>query len=77
MRSLRHRSFCSVKTKSYVVGHPIAVGIAQHGLEESNGVGEGGCSIGYVEAVENAIAECVEPGLHTSGEWRGAWDKFD
>ena len=37
----------------------------------------GGRSVRWVELVEDAVAEGVEPGLHAVGEWRGAGDEVD
>jgi hypothetical protein len=76
-QAFSQRSFDSVEAKSYVVGSPVAVSIAEDGFEEIDGIGEGGCSIDRAEVVKDAITEGVEPGLHASGEWRGPRDEYD
>lgn len=66
-----------MEAEADVVGGPVAVGVAEGGFEEDDGVGERGCSVGWAELVENAVAEGVEPGFHAVGEWRGTGDQVD
>ena len=54
--------FCGgVETQANVVGGPVAVGVAEDGFEQSDGAGESCCAVVWGEAVEDAIAEGVEP----------------
>ena len=66
-----------VETQADVVCGPVAVVVAEDGFEEGEGVGDGCGAIGRVELVEDAIAECVEPGFHAIGEWGGAGNQVD
>jgi hypothetical protein len=66
-----------VEAEADVVGDPVAVGVSENGFEERDGVGNGLRSIGWVKAVEDSVAEGVEPGLHAVGEWSGARDEVD
>ena len=64
----RALGFCGgVKTQANVVGGPVAVGVAEDGFEQSDGAGESCCAVGGREAVENAVAEGIEPGVHAGG----------
>jgi hypothetical protein len=69
--------FGGVEAEADVVGGPVAVGVAEGGFEQSDGVGDCCRAVGWVELVEDAVAEGVEPGLHTVGEWGGAGDQVD
>ena len=54
--------FCGgVEAQADVVGGPVAVGVAEDGFEQSDGAGESCCAVVWGEAVEDAIAEGVEP----------------
>jgi len=50
-----------VEAESNVVGDPVSVSIAEHGLEQGDGVGESGCAIVWSEAVEDSVAKRVQP----------------
>ena len=66
-----------METESYIISGPITVSVAEDGLEEVDGVGEGGRSVDWVEMVEYTVTEGVEPGLHAVGEGSRTWDEFD
>ena len=71
-----------MEAEANVVGGPVSVGVSEDGFEQSNGVGDrGGAGIlwmcGWVELIEDAVAEGVEPGFHAVQEWSGAGDEID
>ena len=66
-----------MKAETDVVGAPVAVSVAENGLEQSDRVCECGGAVRGIELVEDAVAEGVEPGFHAVGEWRGAGDEVD
>jgi hypothetical protein len=66
-----------VEAEANVVGGPVAIGVAEDGFEQGNGVDECFGAVGWVELVEDAVAKGVEPGFHAVGEWRGAGDEVD
>ena len=74
-RNRRRLLFCSclclaeggVEAETDIVCGPITVGVAQDGFEQGDGVGESDCTILRIEAVEDAVAEGVEPGIHAAG----------
>jgi hypothetical protein len=66
-----------VEAETDVVGGPVAVGVAERGLEERDGLFDGAGAVGRREEIEDAVAEGVEPGLHTVGERGRARDEVD
>jgi hypothetical protein len=50
-----------VEAEPNVVSGPVSVGITEDGFEQGDGGSECGRAISWVEAVENSIAEGVEP----------------
>jgi hypothetical protein len=56
-----------VEAQADVVGDPVAVGVANHWFEQSYGLAYGLGAIGGIEAVEDAVAEGVEPVFHAAG----------
>ena len=78
-KSLRMSACCltlfgGVETEADVVGGPVAIGVAEDGFEERYGLGEDCGAVGWGELIEDSVAEGVEPGVHTVGEWGGAWN---
>ena len=78
-KSLRMSACCltlfgGVEAEADVVGGPVAIGVAEDGFEERYGLGEDCGAVGWGELIEDSVAEGVEPGVHTVGEWGGAWN---
>src|ERR1700679_1561122 len=69
--------FGRVEAETDVVGGPVAIGVAEGWFEQSDCFGYCDCAISWVELIEDAVAEGVEPGFHAVGEWRGAGDESD
>ena len=66
-----------VESEATVVGEPVAFGVAQDGAEEGDGFGDGVGTVLGVEAVQDSVAEGVEPGFHACGQGGWAGDEFD
>ena len=66
-----------MEAEANVICGPIAVGVAEDGFEESDCLGERGGAVGWVETVQDTVAEGVEPGVHAVGERGGAGDEVD
>ncbi len=50
-----------MEAEADVVGDPVAVGVAEDGFEQGDGLGESCGAVGGREVVEDAVAEGVEP----------------